>query len=123
MHIPLIAATLAVTLGVAAQPQDSAPLYIKVGDLQKCGDVEYMNDINQQTLDNEAQVFQRLGNHEGIITHFRTSQYGIELALAQENLESYLETYPERDDSVKISWIWCLINTFAHVHTQYLSLG
>lgn len=101
MHISLIAATLAVTLGVAAQPQDSAPLYIKFGDLQNCGDVEYMNDINQQTLDNEAQVFQRLGNHEGIINHFRTSQYGIELALAQENLESYLETYPERDDSVK----------------------
>ncbi|KAL6228867.1 hypothetical protein BDW75DRAFT_125176 [Aspergillus navahoensis] len=80
--------------------------------------MEYMNEINQQTLENEIQVFKRLGSHEGIIPYFQTSQYGIELALAQGDLESYLETYPEREDSLKISWISSLINTFAYVHTR-----
>ncbi|PYH28180.1 uncharacterized protein BO87DRAFT_402470 [Aspergillus neoniger CBS 115656] len=87
------------------------------GCLQNREDVEYMNQINQQTLDNEIQVFQRLGSHKGIISCFQTSQYGIELALAQENLETYLETYPEHDNSLKTSWIWSIINTFAHVHS------
>ncbi|GAA91194.1 hypothetical protein AKAW_09308 [Aspergillus luchuensis IFO 4308] len=76
-----------------------------------------MNQINQQTLDNEIQVFQRLGSHKGIISCFQISQCGIELALAQDNLESYLETYPEHDNSLKTNWIWSIINTFAHVHS------
>lgn len=88
------------------------------GHLPDLEDVEYMNEINQHTLENEIQVFKRLGSHEGIIPYFQTSQYGIELALAQENLESYLETHQEREDSLKIGWISSLIDTFAHVHTR-----
>lgn len=88
------------------------------GYLQDRKDVEYMNEINRQTLENEIQVFKRLGNYKGIIPYFQTSQYGIELALAQGNLECYLETYPEREDSLKISWMSSLIETFAHVHSH-----
>ncbi|RAO71509.1 uncharacterized protein BHQ10_007521 [Talaromyces amestolkiae] len=87
------------------------------GELQE-GDVEYINKINQQTLANEIQVFERLGRFEGIIPFFQTSQYGIELALAQGDLESYLETYPEPEDCLKTSWMLSLINTFAHVHSH-----
>ncbi|PYI28479.1 hypothetical protein BP00DRAFT_260113 [Aspergillus indologenus CBS 114.80] len=88
------------------------------GYLQAREDVEYMNDINRQTLENEIQVFKRLGSYEGIIPYFQTSQYGIELALAQGNLECYLETYPERENSLKISWMSSLIKTLAHVHSH-----
>lgn len=87
------------------------------GHLQE-GDVEYINKINQQIMENEIQVFERLGSFEGIIPFFRTSQYGIELALAQGDLESYLETYAEPQDSLKTSWMSSLINTFAHVHSH-----
>jgi serine/threonine protein kinase len=88
------------------------------GHLQDREDMEYMNEINQQILENEIQVFERLGSYKGIIPFFQTSQYGIELALAQGNLESYLETYPERENSLKISWMSSLIDTFAHVHSH-----
>lgn len=64
------------------------------GDLPDHEDVEYMNNVNQQTLENEIQGFERLGSHKGIIPYFQTSTYGIVLALAQGNLESYLETCP-----------------------------
>lgn len=88
------------------------------GQLQDPEDVEYMNQINQQTLENEIQVFERLGSYKGIIPYFQTSQYGIELALAQGNLESYLETYPECDNSLNIRWILGLVDTFGYVHGQ-----
>ncbi|KAE8145815.1 kinase-like domain-containing protein [Aspergillus avenaceus] len=81
-------------------------------------DLEYMNEINQQTLENEVKVFERLGCYEGIIPCFRTSQYGIELALAQGDLESYIETSPERENALKIRWISSLIETLAYVHSH-----
>ncbi|KAL2867714.1 uncharacterized protein BJX67DRAFT_352132 [Aspergillus lucknowensis] len=37
------------------------------GSLPDPAHVEYINQINQQTLENEIQVFKRLGSHEGII--------------------------------------------------------
>ncbi|BDD59061.1 hypothetical protein MAP00_004299 [Monascus purpureus] len=85
--------------------------------LQDREDTEYVNGMNQQILENEIQVFERLGRYKGIISCFRTSQYGIELALAQGDLESYLETYPEREDSLKIAWMSSLIETFSYVHS------
>ncbi|KAB8259974.1 kinase-like domain-containing protein [Aspergillus pseudonomiae] len=88
------------------------------GDFPNREDVEYINDINQQTLENESRVFERLGNYQGIIPHFRTSKYGIELALAQGDLESYLETYSERENALKTTWMCCLIDTFSHVHSR-----
>lgn len=51
-------------------------------------EMEYVNEINQQILQNEIQVFERLGRYKGIIPCFRASQYGIELARAQADLES-----------------------------------
>ncbi|KAE8356533.1 hypothetical protein BDV28DRAFT_126807 [Aspergillus coremiiformis] len=88
------------------------------GRLEDRDDMEYVNEINQQILENEIQIFERLGSYKGVISCFRTSQYGIELALAQGNLESYLETYPEREDSLKITWMSSLIETFSYVHSR-----
>ncbi|PLB55784.1 hypothetical protein P170DRAFT_484905 [Aspergillus steynii IBT 23096] len=90
----------------------------KLGYLPDREDVEYMNEINQQTLANEIQVFERLGSYTGIIPYFQISQYGIELALAQGDLESHLETYPECENSLKISWMLSLIKTFAYIHSH-----
>ncbi|EAS27318.3 serine/threonine protein kinase [Coccidioides immitis RS] len=80
-------------------------------------EMEYVNEINQQTLQNEIQVFERLGNYKGIIPCFKTSQYGIELARAQGDLESYLETSPEPEDSLKVNWMLSLVETFSYVHS------
>ncbi|PWY62709.1 hypothetical protein BO83DRAFT_403628 [Aspergillus eucalypticola CBS 122712] len=35
----------------------------------------------------------------------------------QQTLNNEIQTYPEHDNSLKTSWIWCIINTFAHVHS------
>ncbi|RAH47524.1 uncharacterized protein BO95DRAFT_461903 [Aspergillus brunneoviolaceus CBS 621.78] len=64
-------------------------------------DTEYLNEINRETLKNEIDVFERLGRHQGIIPCYRTSQYGIELARAQGDLESHLND---------------LIESFAYIH-------
>jgi hypothetical protein len=69
--------------------------------LSDAGNAEYMNKINQQTLENESQVFKRLGSCEGIIHYFQISQYGIELARAQDDLESYMKTHPEPEIALK----------------------
>ncbi|KAL3472545.1 kinase-like domain-containing protein [Aspergillus californicus] len=79
---------------------------------------EYYNEINQETLNNEIQVYQRLGGHEGIIHCFQTSQYGIELALAQGDLADFLESHPEPDDTFKTRWMLSLIETFLYIHSR-----
>jgi serine/threonine protein kinase len=84
--------------------------------LSDAGNAEYMNTINQQTLENESQVFKRLGKCEGIIPYFQISQYGIELARAQDDLESYMKTHPEPEIALKVKWILSLIKTFSHIH-------
>ncbi|RAH75465.1 uncharacterized protein BO66DRAFT_445257 [Aspergillus aculeatinus CBS 121060] len=80
-------------------------------------DTEYLNEINRETLKNEIDVFERLGRHQGIIPCYRTSHYGIELARAQEDLESHLNEYPEREDALKLRWIASLIESFACIHS------
>ncbi|RAL00869.1 uncharacterized protein BO80DRAFT_475504 [Aspergillus ibericus CBS 121593] len=95
----------------------TAKQYQPVGSRDR-GNMEYINEVNQQILENEIRVFERLGSYKGIVPCFRTSQYGIELALAQGDLESYLETHPEPDDALKITWILSLIETFSYVHSR-----
>lgn len=85
---------------------------------QNHDDTEYLNKINHQILEKEIQAFERLGSYKGIIPCFQTSQYGIELALAQDDLESYLKNYPEREDSLKNTWILSLIETFSYIHSR-----
>lgn len=89
----------------------------KKSQLRDAGDAEYMNKMNQEILENEIQVFKRLDNGEGIIPCFRLSQYGIELVRASEDLESYLENHPERENTLKVKWIISLVNTFSYIHS------
>ncbi|KAF3484174.1 serine/threonine protein kinase [Arthroderma uncinatum] len=71
-----------------------------------------------EDLENEIQVFKRLGCHKGIIHCYKTSQYGIELARAQEDLESYLGNSPEPEDSLKVNWMSSVVDTLSHVHSR-----
>ncbi|PYH80536.1 hypothetical protein BO82DRAFT_403321 [Aspergillus uvarum CBS 121591] len=78
---------------------------------------EYLNQINRETLQNEVEVYKRLVSPQGIITCYRTSQHGIELARAQAGLEPYLNEYPEREDASKLRWIISLIESFAYINS------
>jgi serine/threonine protein kinase len=82
------------------------------------GDAEYMNDMNRKILENEIQVFKRLGNHDGIIECFHLSQYGVELARAHGDLEDHIKNYPEPAIPSKIAWILSLTETFSYIHSR-----
>ncbi|PGH23695.1 hypothetical protein AJ80_02301 [Polytolypa hystricis UAMH7299] len=82
-------------------------------------DMEYINNINRDTLKNEKSVYERLGSHKGIVTCFKTSDYGIELAFAKQgDLESHIAANPEPDGSSKTDWIVSLISTFSYIHSR-----
>lgn len=85
---------------------------------KNAGDAEYMNEIRRQTLQNEIEVFERLGHHKGIIHCFKRSQHGIELDSAESDLESYLETHPEPENSLKMSWMLRLVDAFSYIHSR-----
>ncbi|PTU25552.1 hypothetical protein P175DRAFT_0529110 [Aspergillus ochraceoroseus IBT 24754] len=59
-----------------------------------------------------------------VIPNYPVSQYGIELALAQGDLEFCLQTYPipEREDSFKINWLLSLIETLCKVFVDDIAL-
>jgi serine/threonine protein kinase len=76
-----------------------------------------MNDISRQTLENEIQVYKRLGSHDGIIESFQSSSYGVELARAQGDLEDYIKDHPEPANTSKVAWILSLIKAFSHIHS------
>ncbi|KAL1640941.1 hypothetical protein SLS58_006557 [Diplodia intermedia] len=83
------------------------------------GDTEYFNAINAQALENERNVYERLGSHRGIIQCFQATNDGIELAFAdQGSLDTYIESRPEPHDNVKLGWIASLTDTFCHVHSR-----
>ena len=81
--------------------------------------MEYINDINRKNLKNEKSIYRRLGNHNGIISCFKPSDYEIELAFAKQgNLETYIETNPEPYESFKTEWILSLTDTLSYVHSR-----
>lgn len=52
--------------------------------------MEYINEINREALKHERNIYERLGNHKGIISCLKASDYGIELAFAKQgDLERY----------------------------------
>jgi serine/threonine protein kinase len=96
----------------------------KVYSLDHCvgndrGNMEYMNDINLKSLKQERSIYERLGNHQGIITCFKTSDYGIELAYAKQgNLETYITNSPEPHESFKREWILAITDTLSYIHSR-----
>lgn len=77
-----------------------------------------MDDISRSTLRHEIQVYERLGDHEGIIRCNCFPDYGIELACARQgDLEDYIQANPEPQDKSKIDWILSLTKALSYVHS------
>ncbi|KAI9798614.1 MAG: hypothetical protein M1825_005312 [Sarcosagium campestre] len=83
-------------------------------------EMEYINNCRYETLDLEGRIYERLGPHPGIITCYKTSRHGIELAWAKEgDLERYIKiTAPAPDDALKVNWILSIIEALAYVHSR-----
>jgi serine/threonine protein kinase len=82
-------------------------------------DVAYTNEANIGALTNEANVYRRLGQHEGILQCFQIAEHSIELAFAnQGDLMKYTEKNDPPTEQVRIEWIQCLARTFAYVHSR-----
>ncbi|KEF57084.1 uncharacterized protein A1O9_07274 [Exophiala aquamarina CBS 119918] len=82
-------------------------------------DTEYVNDINRKSINNEVEVYKRLGRHKRIKSCLQTTSYGIELAFANEgNLHDYINTKPEPLQSLKTEWILSAIDTLSYIHSQ-----
>jgi serine/threonine protein kinase len=104
--------------------QDRVVKVPKVYDLGRfTGDnrvhMEFVNSNNRESLLIEKSLYERLGNHKGIITCFKASENGIELAFAKQgNLEKYIEGNPEPTESLKAKWILPLADVFTYVHSR-----
>jgi hypothetical protein len=82
-------------------------------------DVAYTNVTNIDALTNEANIYRRLGQHEGILQCFQITEYSIELAFAnQGDLMNYIEKNPPPPEQVRVDWIQRLARTFAYVHSR-----
>ncbi|EGD85263.2 serine/threonine protein kinase [Trichophyton rubrum D6] len=82
-------------------------------------DISYINEANIICLANEANVYKRLGRHDGIIQCFQTSSYSIELAFAnQGDLFTYMQNNPRPTEAVIVDWIRSLAETFAYIHSR-----
>ncbi|TKA70972.1 hypothetical protein B0A49_07294 [Cryomyces minteri] len=82
------------------------------------GYVEYINDANRESLRRERWIYERLGDHEGIITCFKASDYGIELAFAKQgDLERYIKSNAEPHKPIKTRWILSLTDALSYIHS------
>ncbi|KAI9777431.1 MAG: hypothetical protein M1816_004721 [Peltula sp. TS41687] len=81
--------------------------------------VECINGANRESLQRERSIYERLGHHKGIITCFKASDFGIELAFAEQgNLEAYIKNNLEPHASLKTEWILSLIETLSFIHSR-----
>ncbi|KAI9733256.1 MAG: hypothetical protein M1834_003340 [Cirrosporium novae-zelandiae] len=92
---------------------------VKVAHTYDSPEDEYLNDCNRGSLKREREIYKRLGNHKRIITCFKISEYGIELAYAKQgDLHSYIETNTEPHESFKTEWILSLTDALSYVHSR-----
>ena len=78
-------------------------------------------DVN--AIQNEDQIYKRLGSHEGIIGFYETIDGVIELAFAnQGNLREYIKEQPIPPEAIRRQWIQSLSDTFAYVHSRRVSV-
>ncbi|KAI9848751.1 MAG: hypothetical protein M1837_006838 [Sclerophora amabilis] len=84
---------------------------------QEREDQEYINDTNCEALEHEAAIYRRVGKCRGIAQCIDLSKEGIVLEyLSRGDLETYLETEPEPEQSLKVQWILSVVETVSHFH-------
>lgn len=83
-------------------------------------DTAYTNEVNIDALNNEASIYRRLGQHEGILQCIQiVDRYSIELAFAnQGDLMKYMEENAQPTEEVRAEWIRRLADSFAYVHSR-----
>lgn len=127
-YIGLAAVGIGLTGVVLKIDQDRVVKKAKAHPLENLSDsdrfnVQYMNDINRSTLAHEIQVYERLGDHKGIIPCICASEYGIVMPLAKHgDLENYMEANPEPPDYVKMDWILSLIDALSYARSRSVFL-
>lgn len=78
----------------------------------------YTNETNIEVLTNEAAIYRRLGQHEGILRCFQITEHSIELAFAnQGDLMKYMDNNAQPTKEVQAAWIQCLADSFAYAHS------
>ncbi|KAL8859228.1 MAG: hypothetical protein Q9178_004166 [Gyalolechia marmorata] len=82
-------------------------------------DEEYINQVNREILESEKAIYLRVGHCKGIAECINISQDGIRLALYKRgDLETYIESEAEVDQSRKAGWILSLTETMLHFHSS-----
>lgn len=83
----------------------------------------YINRGNIEALKNEAEVYKRLGKHDGIIKFFQATEYTIELLFAnQGDLQEYIQQKPQPSEEWRLSWMLSLVDTYAYIHSRRVLL-
>jgi hypothetical protein len=81
--------------------------------------IAHSNWVNRAEIQNEKEVFERLGSYDGIIQCFKATNEMIELAFAnQGDLSTYMQTKPPPPHEVRTKWIQLLVDTFSYVHAR-----
>lgn len=81
------------------------------------------DQLDTYTLQNEVQVYQRLGSHRGIIHCFNATNNSIELTFAnQGNLHDYIHGNPMPSEAVRREWMKSLTDAFAHAHSRRVAV-
>lgn len=69
-------------------------------------------------ITNERLIYERLGDHKGIIS-YNQATCAIRLAYAKEGgLERYILAHDEPCEAVRASWIRSLVETFHYIYSQ-----
>ncbi|KAL6715346.1 hypothetical protein ACLMJK_007612 [Lecanora helva] len=86
-------------------------------DEQEQWETQYRNDGNQDEIEIEKDVYQRMGKCDGIARCIRISDAGILLQLyTNGDLEDYISQKPELGSAKKAEWILSLIRTEVCFH-------
>ena len=81
--------------------------------------VESTNQMNEEQLENEKRIFQRLGSHIGIIPCIQISAEGIEIAYIKNGtLEDHIKNQPPAADVLKATWLRSVVDTLFYIHER-----
>ena len=108
--------------GIVLRKGDYALKIAKVRDTttlaeEKREDQEYINDIAREILENEYNVYQRVGKHRGVAECIERSREGILMVFYEGgNLDDYILRTKEPSWGEKRDWILSIIETVAYLH-------
>ncbi|KAJ5111718.1 serine/threonine protein kinase [Penicillium alfredii] len=80
------------------------------------------NQMFRDMIINEKLIYERLGNHKGIISYLGVhdqSTGAIRLAYAKQgDLERYIQSHDEPSEAIRATWIQSLVETFWYIYSR-----